>query len=384
MSDDDQNPQIPGAPQPPYGAPQPEAVQPGEGQPGPGVQPGSGAPQAPFGEPQSPYGASQPQYASQPPYGGPQAYPGANNGGYPISPSPYGTPAPVPGAGLAIAALIVGIIAFLTGLLPVFGGLIAIAGLVLGILVVRKPVRRGFGWTAIGLSAVALLTNIVALVMFVFLPLGILGAVGSSIPDSSYSPSDEADSDADADGTTTEPDESTYSIVDGQFIDTPCWSYDGPLYFVNNIDSDSVADCVGKLELWGEWEGDVFVPTGAGSTAGQILVDPQMVSEVEAASPGSDVDAFVDVVEEQYGYFSGQGEILSLHETTTIGGVPANITRLDSNAETTDTKAFITVLAPHAYDTPSGQVQMFIISVTTPYENGEEQLQQVIDSWTWK
>lgn len=369
-----QAPVPPAAPQPPYGAPQSPYAQPAPQQP-PYAQPQYGAPAQPQ------YGApAQPQYPqSQQPYGQSQAYPGAAPG-YPT----YA--APVAGGGLAIAALIVGIVAFVTGWVPIFGLLIAIVGIVLGILVVRKPVRRGFGWTAIILSALAALTSIIMIFVVFLGPALFWSAVGGdSYPEAPYeSPQDDRDTEGDADAGEVPLDESTFSVVGGQAIDTPCWSYDGPKYFVNNIDSASVEDCIGKLELWGEWQDDVFVPTGAGSTAGQILADPQLVSTVESVVPGSDVNAFVDAVEEQKGYFSSQGEIISLHEATTIGGVPANITRIDSNAETTHTKAFITVLAPRAYDTPSGQVQMFLISVTTPYQNGEEQLQHVIDTWTWK
>lgn len=393
MSDNGQQPPVPGQPEVPPQQPAPPAP---PQQPAPGAPPqgAPAAPQPPYGAPTSPYaqpapqqppyaqpqygGPAQPQYPQQP-YAQPQAYPGA-------APAYPAYAAPVAGGGLAIAALIVGIVAFVTGWIPIFGLLVAIVGIVLGILVVRKPVRRGFGWTAIGLSALAALTNIIMIVVVFLGPALFWSAVGSTpSPDAPYeSPQDDRDTQGDADAGEVPLDESSFSVVGGQAIDTPCWSYDGPQYFVNNIDSASVDDCIGKLELWGEWQDDVFVPTGAGSTAGQILADPQLVSTVESVVPGSDVNAFVDAVEQQKGYFSSQGEIISLHEPTTIGGVPANITRIDSNAETTHTKAFITVLAPHAYDTPSGQVQMFLISVTTPYQNGEEQLQHVIDTWTWK
>ena len=59
--------------------------------------------------------------------------------------------------------------------------------------------------------------------------------------------------------------EEVYSAVSGQVIETPCWSYEGPALFVNNISDEDTALCVGELELWGEIYDGTVVPTGFGS-----------------------------------------------------------------------------------------------------------------------
>ncbi len=118
----------------------------------------------------------------------PVAYPGAtgpaNMAGAPGSmseqypgytgPSPY-PPAPInqgPGiGGLAITALVVGIVAFVLGWVPILGLILAVAGIVLGILALRTPRGRLFGIIAIVLSALAALAGILLLVAtFLWLP----------------------------------------------------------------------------------------------------------------------------------------------------------------------------------------------------------------------
>src|SRR5690606_16569537 len=123
-------------------------------------------------------------------------------------------------------------------------------------------------------------------------------------------------------------DETEYATVDGQPIETPCWSYEGPLYFTDNISADAVAACNGMLELWGELDADDnVVPTGVGSVFGQIGVEPVSVDTAEGLAPGTDPDALVDAIADSY--FGAQGgEVLSLHESATLDGVPATITRI--------------------------------------------------------
>jgi len=323
------------------------------------------------------------QYPGQQPYPGPQqpmpgaGYPGA---GYP---GVYGPPQPSPsGGGLAIAALVVGIVAFVLGWIPVLGLIIAVVGVVLGVIAVRKPQRRAFGWAAIGLSALAALTSIVTTIVFLIIPLAVLG---SSSHDYAISEPTPYSDDPDESSAPSASDEDAWSAVSGQWIDTPCWSYDGPVHFVNNISQGDADACRGALELWGEWQADgTFLPTGAGEVAGQIQVDPYSAANAEALAPGGDVDAVVDAIESTQQYFSQQGAIISLHEPVTLDGVPATVTRVDSTVADTKTKAFITVLVPEAYDVGGQQTTLFIISVTTPYDNGDEQIDQVVSSWEWK
>jgi len=358
MSDNSQVPQNP-AQNPTPGSPPPASVPP-SAFPQPGYAPPSGFP--PAGSPQQPV-------------------PGGTYAGMSYPTAGYG--APTTGGGIAIAALIVGIAAFVLGLVPILGIVLGIAGVVLGIIAVRRPIRRGLGWAGLILSAFGALVSIVTTFLLLVLPLILFSASQSeSSPSDSYSDSQTQESDEpDA---VTPGDEELYSTVSGQIIDTPCWTYDGPENFVNNISQTNADACNGALELWGEWDGDVFVPTGAGEVAGQIQVDPVLSTNPALVAAGGDVDAFIDGIETGQSYFSQQGEVLALHEATTIGGLPANITRIDSDVEVTQTRVFITVLVPEPYATANGEVSAFLISVTTPYDNGEEQVQQVLDTWEWK
>lgn len=346
MSNDDvnQNPQTPGNPyapnsQPGYpaGYPDPSVAPAYPGSPVPGDQQVTGYP--------APYAG----------YGAPSAYAGP-----PRVPSGVG--------GLAIAALIVSIIAFFTGWVPFFGIIVAIVGLVLGIIAVRRPNGKGLSITAIILSSLAFLTGVVMLAVLFF----VIPSAVDSIPDQDQGWPDP-----------TQAPETSALAVDGQSIDTPCWSYEGPAAFVNNISQDSADACVGKLELWGEVDdsGDV-IPTGVGAIYGQVSVEPIRQSTSNGFAEGTDPVAIVDAIKDSY--FAPQGEIISLHEDATLGGMPADITRIDSDVEETQTKAFITVFAPQAYDLNGEPSQLFIISIVTPYENGDELIQQVLDSWEWK
>ncbi|MDO5750141.1 MAG: DUF4190 domain-containing protein [Rothia sp. (in: high G+C Gram-positive bacteria)] len=89
----------------------------------------------------------------------------------PAAPNPYaGGFVPSLSKGLAIAALVVGIIAFLTGLVPFLGGVLALVGLILGIVALVKVKKgtaagKGMGITAIVLSSLALITNIIVIVL---------------------------------------------------------------------------------------------------------------------------------------------------------------------------------------------------------------------------
>ncbi|MDR6142377.1 hypothetical protein QE375_001931 [Microbacterium foliorum] len=62
--------------------------------------------------------------------------------------------------GLAIAALAVGIIAFLTGLVPVVGAIFGIGAVAIGTAALLKKQPKGFAITGLVLGAVALLTSI--------------------------------------------------------------------------------------------------------------------------------------------------------------------------------------------------------------------------------
>jgi hypothetical protein len=78
-------------------------------------------------------------------------------------PAGNGSPAP---RGLAIAALIVGIAAFLFGLIPWFGLLLAIAAVILAVLALRKKQQRTFSLIGLILGGIALVTGIIVAIVF--------------------------------------------------------------------------------------------------------------------------------------------------------------------------------------------------------------------------
>ena len=96
--------------------------------------------------------------------------PGAYPGTYPNAPygaaSPYGTGAGAPlSKGVAIAALVFGVIAFLLGLLPFVASVFAVVAVILGIVALRKVAKgtgagRGLAIAGIVLGTLALLFNI--------------------------------------------------------------------------------------------------------------------------------------------------------------------------------------------------------------------------------
>src|SRR5690554_4375935 len=58
-------------------------------------------------------------------------------------------------SGLAIAALVVGIMAFLLGLIPVFGAIVGLTAVVFGILAMRKNQSKGMSIAGIVLGGLA-------------------------------------------------------------------------------------------------------------------------------------------------------------------------------------------------------------------------------------
>lgn len=88
----------------------------------------------------------------------------------PIAPPPYSaptTPPTTPSNGLAVAALVVGIVAFLIGLLPVVGLLAGLVAVVLGVLALRRPSGRGPAIIGLALGAIAALTGLISTIVLV-------------------------------------------------------------------------------------------------------------------------------------------------------------------------------------------------------------------------
>lgn len=97
-----------------------------------------------------------PENAPQPPppaYVPPAMQPSGPQQGSPVAPV---------AKGLAIAALIVGIVAFLTGLIPVWGIILGLVGVALGVIALVKKQPKALALTGTILAAVAVVASIIA------------------------------------------------------------------------------------------------------------------------------------------------------------------------------------------------------------------------------
>lgn len=86
--------------------------------------------------------------------------------------------------GLAIAALVIGILAFIGGFLPFWGFLLGATAVVLGIIALKKPGLKGLSITGIVTGGLAVLWNLIVTIIFVVaLATGaaVVGGVGNAL-----------------------------------------------------------------------------------------------------------------------------------------------------------------------------------------------------------
>jgi len=298
----------------------------------------------------------------------------------PAYPAPTGPPAETPqlpeppatrgGTGLATAALVVGIVAFLLGWVTVLGGLLGLAGIILGILAVRTGRARARAVVGLVLSGVAFLTNLFFTVVFFITMLtpgayaGLVGLVASNAPDSSSSS---------VDG----------SAVETVTLDTPCYSFDAPAAYINNQSKDATAACATNAELWGEYNADGTVKnTGVGAILGSVNVEAiSTVSSAEYAPDGT-LEGMMGYLDAEF--IPAMGTVIGQPETLTIDGTPAILTRVDSTVAETKTKALLVLRAPETYQTAEKDVQFFLLSFVSPEDNGDAIIDAAISSWTWR
>lgn len=69
--------------------------------------------------------------------------------------------------GLAVAAMVVGIVAFFSGWVPFWGLVAGIVAVVLGILALKKPAGKGMSITGIATGGVAIVTNLIFISLFI-------------------------------------------------------------------------------------------------------------------------------------------------------------------------------------------------------------------------
>ncbi|MFZ6993811.1 Ltp family lipoprotein [Curtobacterium sp. RRHDQ66] len=148
------------------------------------------------------------------PLGGQYQAPVANPN-QPYLPGQPGPQRPLPGPkGLALAALLVGIAAFLFGLIPVFGAIVGIVAIVLAVLALRGKQPKGLAVTGLVLGAVAVLSSI-----------GVTLGIGAAVDQASNKPAvavteeaaprnDESAAPAAAATTAPEPEETTAPKAD--------------------------------------------------------------------------------------------------------------------------------------------------------------------------
>lgn len=89
-------------------------------------------------------------------------------------------PAASPTNGLAIAALVVGIVAFISGWAPFWGFIAGAAAVVLGILGLRKPGMKGMSIAGIVTGGIAALWSMIVSVFFI-IAIATVGVAGNSI-----------------------------------------------------------------------------------------------------------------------------------------------------------------------------------------------------------
>ena len=82
-----------------------------------------------------------------------------------------------PQNGLAIAAMVVGIVAFLSGLVPFWGLAVGVSAVVIGSISLKKTTRKGMSVTGIVLGGIAALVNLIVIILF----LVSLAAVGTIV-----------------------------------------------------------------------------------------------------------------------------------------------------------------------------------------------------------
>lgn len=297
--------------------------------------------------------------------------------GYPTQPTyaqggtgHYIAPPPSEGRGIGLASMITGIGSIVLAVaLGVLGGIVAI---ILGIIGLRKPAGRTFSIVGIITGAVGIIAGILFFLL-ALLPFFLLGQIVENTPDTLPEPPP-----------ITEP---TEAPVAGDLtftaIDTPCYTFDGPAHFTNNISADDTANCGTNLELWGEKQADgTFLPTGVGAVFGTVAVEPVRASyllENTAAGTLEEVQAFLET-----GYLLQSGQSIIQTNDVTLGGAPAKLTFLVPNSPDTQLRAVVAVLPPTVYPGATEDIGLFLITVSTEEDNGDAILESLLNTWTWK
>lgn len=273
------------------------------------------------------------------------------------APTPAPAPAPAhPGAsGWAISALIVGIGAFLVGLVPVVGLLVALVGIALGIvaLVRRRRAQSGLGLgiTGVVLSGLAAVTNVVVLAaLVVALPIG--AVLADEFASSRYG----WDQGQGLDGApyATGPDDgSTDGTGAPADVTTPCWSFslpDDAWSTGDDLDDDA---CSASVEVHDE--------------VSASLVDVVTVPDAVTAAlvPASDADRVASAVEAlRSSWLPAVGTLVGEPEQTTLDGQPAVLVRLATGPDLSTESTVVVAFSPAD---PAGATSLTLVTVGPGY-----------------
>lgn len=266
-----------------------------------------------------------------------------------------------PGNGLAIAALIVAVFAFLIGWLPVIGAVVGLIGLVLGIIALRKRGGRGMSITAVILSSLAVLTSVALFVVGVMFGDEIQRAFENSTG---------------ANPTTGAPAAALHPI------ETPCYEFQAPANFFSTVGAADIEDCFTQLELTGsvDEEGN-FTSSLDGEIQSEVFGEIVPDDIVATWETQGDLDATVAFLGTSY--YAELGTSVGTTEDTQLGGVDAKITRVADVAKGKKSTAVIAAFAPSKYPTTEGEGSLVVISFTT-FDGDEKLLNDAIESWEWK
>ena len=69
---------------------------------------------------------------------------------------------------------------------------------------------------------------------------------------------------------------------------------------------------------------------------------------------------------------------------TTLDGTPAIVTYLVPNSDLTQLRVVITVMPQRSHSAGDQEIGAFLITVSTEESNGEQILDRLVESWTWK
>lgn len=119
-------------------------------------------------------------------------------------------------SGLAVAALVTGIVGFLFGLLAFVGLLIGVVAVVLGILALKKKQPKGLAVTGLALGAVGAITGLIATIFF----LTALSSVGAGFQAATEATNSSTESDSSEPSATPEAPGVGTPVVDGAFTFT--------------------------------------------------------------------------------------------------------------------------------------------------------------------